>query len=61
MARLTKEEVYEKLDAETYRANKLAVQVASIVAAAKLADAGHMDLEGLIEFIESSALTEGNV
>jgi len=58
MARLTKEEVYQKLDAETERANaavlKLAAMKGTLTAATLLAMDGHMDLETLVEFVNAA-------
>lgn len=55
MSRMTKEEVHQKLDAETERANNLHITLAamkgSLSAATALAMKGHMDVEGLVETV----------
>lgn len=58
MSRMTKEEVHQKLDAETERANgavlKLAAMKGTLVAATNLAMEGHMDIETLVEYVNAA-------
>lgn len=57
MARLTKEELEDKLVNESDRANNLAIKLASmragVDAALNLADSDMLDLDGLIETVRA--------